>query len=483
MEHPERTLFDPSRRRFLRQLGLLTALGLCPAGLSGCGSRAPRPRHVVFISLDTVRADHLGFHRDFAGGAGVRTPNLDALAREAIVLDDLMTVVPTTLASHVSLFTGKYPHFHGVPRNGYVLNPENAFLPAILRDEGFRTAAVIGSFALDGSTGFDLGFEHYDQEYEIVHGQREDAFHLARDAAAVTDAALAWLDGAAASDRLFLFAHYFDAHAPYRPPAALKDHYARSSRYQTWLARSQGAAGLDDRDRATATAYAGEIDYLDGEIGRLLDSLREREILDDALLVVTSDHGENLKAHPQNWSHGFTVYQDTVRIAGLIRLPGGRLGGLRTRGTLANIDILPTVLDQLGLPIPEGCNGETIRLDEGLPDRRPRRRFCQATRTFAQLDPNASWRNLPLPRCVRDDRWKFIQDPLTGAEELYDLAADPGERRDLLPDADTPTRARADELRAALEAWANAADPLPCSFGGEHEERMERRLRSLGYVG
>jgi hypothetical protein len=176
-------------------------------------------RHVLLISLDTTRADHLGSY----GAARARTPALDALAAEGVRFADCTAAAPTTLASHTSLMTGNYPRTHGVPRNGFVLDGANHTLAEALGGLGFWCAAFLGSFALDRRFSFDQGFDHYDQEFDIevgAGGGDQDQ----RSAARVTDAVLAHVDvvrarsGFERDGRLFLFAHYFDPHAPYMPP-------------------------------------------------------------------------------------------------------------------------------------------------------------------------------------------------------------------------------------------------------------------------
>ena len=174
------------------------------------GSDGP-VRHVVFISLDTTRPDHFGFY----GSPTVRTPNLDKLASESIVLDDFMTVAPTTLASHASLFTGKYPHSHGTPRNGFLVNDENVMLAELLQEAGFSTAGFAGAFPLASQFGIAQGFDHWNEEFERL----DDALVNERAADRVTDAVIQYLDEADLGRKQFLFVHYFDPHAPYVSPS------------------------------------------------------------------------------------------------------------------------------------------------------------------------------------------------------------------------------------------------------------------------
>jgi arylsulfatase A-like enzyme len=449
-------------------------------GLACGGPPASVPRHVVFLSMDTTRADHLGF----LGNDRVATPRLDALAAEAIAFTDYANVAPTTLVSHTSLFTGKYPHHHGTPRNGFVVNPDNEMLPEILKAAGFRTAGFAASFALAGRFDFAQGFEHYDESFDVlVDGAEVDQNQ--RSAAAVADAVIRHLDDRGIPERLFLFAHFFDPHRPYAAPPAMATRYDPLGR--------EGLPSIPDLFRGEWTPaeragharrhtlqYAAEISYMDSQIGRLLDALDERGILDDAIVVVTNDHGESFWEHGEHFNHGLTVYQPTIRGVWLLRLPGGQRGGERDGRPVSTIDVLPTVLDLLRLPIPGAVDGRPV-LTSDVP--RDRLRFGQATQPWESVETDPRWRNMTKARFVREGRYKLIQTPYLGTTELYDLDADPAETVNLLlGHLDPATRALAERLRAELEAWAYSARPLPSDFEPVHRQETIDRLRSLGYV-
>ncbi len=453
-------------------------------GCSGGTARESPARHVVFISLDTTRADHFGFY----GNTAIRTPHLDRLAAESIVLDDFMTVAPTTLSSHASLFTGKYPHSHGAPRNGFVLDQANVTLAELLRDNGFAAAGFVGAFPLSARFGIDQGFERWDEEFERFKG-RDGVLQNERSAAAVTDAVLRHLDATAPKPGRFLFVHYFDPHVPYEPPAPYDTLYDARGRagLDDWKTQVQACAALPVGQRRTAQAermaaqYAGEIGYLDEQVGRLLDGLRERGILDDALLVVTSDHGETFWEDHECFDHGWGVHQTTVRALGLIRLPGAAKSGTRVAGVVANIDLLPTVLEYLGIAAPAGIDGEPLRLASDSLGPSGAARFSQATKPWEEVETDSRWRNMHKARCIRAGRHKLIQVPYAGFEELFDLVDDPGETRNLL---DRPgAEELAGPLRQMLESWAASAHPLPTHFVREDQDEVLERLRSLGYVG
>jgi len=450
----------------------------------GACSRAPvRPTHVIFISLDTARADHFGF----MGSTKVATPGLDALSAESIVFTDYMTVAPTTLASHTSLFTGKYPHHHGTPRNGFMVNLQNDMLAEILKEAGYHTAGFAGSFALDARFDFAQGFDHYDQEFDIfarVDGTDQNQ----RRAEDVTDAVVSYLDRNGVPDRLFLFVHYFDPHSPYSAPPpfdTLYDPEGRDGLPEIKAIRKSPELTPPERERAAsrmALQYDAEISYTDHHVGRLLEDLRSRGVLDDAIVVVTSDHGESMWEHEEEFTHGFFVYQSTMHALCLIRLPGGESGNTRVDGTVASIDLLPTVLERLGLPVPEGVDGEVIplgRIDQGLPDRI---RYGEATYPHRRVETDPRWTNMRKARCVREGPYKFIRTPYLGTAEIYDVLADPNEIRDMTrmrAAALVDTRRR---LSEKLAAWSLSADPLPSHFDSSQQSETEARLRSLGYL-
>ena len=448
-------------------------------------------RHVIFISLDTTRADHFGFY----GNSTVKTPNLDRLASESIVLDDFMTVAPTTLASHASLFTGKYPQAHGTPRNGFMVNEDNVLLAEVLRAVGFSTAGFIGAFPLASQFGIAQGFDHYDEEFERFAGV-DNVLANERSANRVTDAVIRYLDTADLGRNQFLFVHYFDPHAPYQSPPPHDTQYDSRGRdgLRGWVplvqdchrysrARARPPDELLEEARRMAAQYAGEVSYTDGQIGRLLDYLRERAILGNALLVVTSDHGESFWKHGECFDHGWNTNESTMRAVGLIRLPGGAGAGTRVSGLVASIDVLPSVLDYLGIAAPQGIDGEAMDLGRAAPRASGGARFGQATKPWESVETDPRWYNMHKARCIREGRYKLIQVPHRGLEELYDLDEDPSESRNLLADSSLEVDSVAGPLRQKLEAWAAAARPLPTyRVHGEQNEVIER-LKSLGYLG
>jgi len=436
-------------------------------------------RHVIVISLDTTRADHFGCY----GNTWIRTPNIDALAAESILLTDYMTTISTTLASHVSLFTGKYPHTHGVPRNGFIVHDDNVMLPEVLKEAGFTTAGFLGSFALHSRFNFAQGFDYLDERFEIfLDGDEIDQNQ--RRAAAVTDAVLAYLDEHGIPPRLFLFVHYFDPHQPYDPPPPYDAMYGDAPgaiRFGDHPALAYGDGSADSR--RSLSRYAGEVSYMDHHVGRLLDELRHRGILEEALLLVTSDHGENLGENPgKAFHHGRTVYQSEMHCVGLIRLPNAAYGGTRLDLPVSSIDMLPTMVSYVGLPTPAGVEGELLTLTDPRANTLARPRFGEASKPARrEFDPR--WFNNPKARCVRDGSLKYIRTAYLSREELYDLQVDPHEQNNVLESPTVEIAARAADLRRRLDVWTAAQTPLPSRFDDRTHDETIARLKALGYLG
>jgi arylsulfatase A-like enzyme len=362
-----------------------------------------------------------------------------------------------------------------------MVNEENVMLPEVLKDAGFQTAGFIGAFPLSERFGFAQGFDFFDETLEAPLPSTPELLNE-RPADQVTAAAVAHLDTTGIPDRLFLFVHYFDPHGPYRVRQPYHERYRQNDAVDKWLRHTQG---VDMRRRQAeqqkANRYASEVSFMDHHVGRLLDYLRDRGILDDAIVVVTSDHGQNFVEHYRNFNHGFTVYQTTVGGLGLIRLPGALHGGTRVAELVSGIDILPTILAVLGVEIPRRVEGEAIEISASGVSVSPRVRFSQATKPFGEVEADVPWMNIRKARCIVSGDLKFIQTPYEDTEELYDLAADPFERRNLL-ERDPDMAETAQDLRRRLRQWAESANPFPQPDSTTISEESIKRLKSLGYL-
>jgi choline-sulfatase len=440
----------------------------------------PPPKHVVIISIDTLRADHLGAY----GHPRAVTPHLDALAAESVLFEQHTSVAPTTLASHTALFTGNHPHTHGVPRNDNIVNPKNELLQETLGAAGFQTAAFLGAIPLASHSGFTQGFDVVDEAFDL-HRQADGVAQTMRTGADVTDAALAWL-GAREDDRpLFLFAHYFDVHSPYLPPPEHLAHYKPDESIEgagtmKHIARTRAmlAKGNPQAQAHSDTLkerYLGGVTHADFEVGRLIDGLRDAGLLDDTLLIVTSDHGEAFDTHEEHWDHGETVFQETVHTPLIVRFPAGWSAGTRVSTPVMNVDVAPTILEllQLSGPSTDGASLAPLLRGDTLADRRDPS-FSEGTKPH--IKRQAGWQNAAMQKAIRVGAHKLVLDPEKDRVRVYDLTNDPGELTDLSEQQPAITS----QLRGQLDAWRWSARPLPSER--DSSQRVQAELAALGYV-
>jgi choline-sulfatase len=419
---------------------------------ASCASReappsTPLPRHLLIVTIDTLRADHLGCY----GNRAVATPNMDRWAREGAIAPDATVHVPLTRPSHVSIFTGLYPAQHGIRDNiSRALAPEVPTLAEAFKAAGFRTSAFVSSIVLSAQSGLGRGFDEFSDRFELGADAADEARFLdilERRGDVATGEAVAWL-GAHAADRTFTWVHLYDPHLPYEPPEPYASRYA---------------------DRP----YDGEVAWSDELVGRLDAALARSGIRDQTLVVLTSDHGEGLGDH-QEPVHGFFVYESTLRVPLIMRGPG-IVPGTRIPVVARSVDLFPTVLELMGVAAPQpgralagrslaaALHGRSKRVDEEP--------------SFAEsLTPRIhyGWSDL---RSVREGRWKYILAP---RPELYDLAGDPGELTNLV-EAE-PARARA--LRAGLERRLadTGAVAAPKPGVADVPPELLEKLGALGYV-
>ncbi len=492
----------------------------CPAaGRRGCSGGEPPAadageglRHVVLVSIDTLRADHLGCY----GHPFVRSPAIDGLAAEGVLFTQHVSAASTTLASHTSLMTGTHPHTHGARSNQALVDDSNVMLAEVLRDHGFRTAAFIGAAPLDPAFGFGQGFEHYDAEYQVRTG-RSEVGAVQRRAGNVTSAALAWLDEQRAGrwraqdGRLFLFVHYFDVHAPYAAPRPYLGMYRHDDLdlavgtmevleelrqrlfadlgpfdEEGFLERagraSPAAAAMSE---ALAAEYAAEVTYTDFHLARLLTALRRKGILDEALVLVTSDHGETLLEHSDVFTHGEDVFETEIRTPLVLRFPDGRFAGRRSARLTSNVDLLPSLLELLGLPVPPAVEGHSfVPALLGAGDERGAV-FAEATKApHPRRTPLESpLGERPKARCVRTERHKLVSRGTPGTWRLYDLERDALEQHDLLRDPAALDTALLADLRRRLAAWEEEGARLRGAEEGRvASEELLRALEALGYA-
>jgi arylsulfatase A-like enzyme len=458
---------------------------LASMSCAGNEERASGP-NVLLIVVDTLRADRLGAY----GFDRPTSPNLDRLAARGVRMERFYTAAPTTLASFTTLLTGRYPHSHGVYRNG-VARPEGApDLASVFRAAGYRTAGFVASYCLSEIFGVDRGFEHFDDELTVATPEMPSN-KLIRRGAEVTDSVLAWLRTLDRDAPFFAMVHYFDPHWPYSAPEPFRtmfdpdyDGPVRGSFADVLAmrARLREQRGRPDRDTDHLHAlHLGEIRYTDHEIGRLLEGLEARGLGLDTLVVVTADHGEGIYEHGDFFDHGMTVYDSNIRIPLIVAGPRIEGGGRVVGGPASNVDLAPTLLDYAGLDVPEDFEGRSfaaVLTGVGEIPGPDRDLFAEATKP-RQAEAGQAWPNRLKDRCVIRGRLKLIRRPLLGdGAELYDLVADPGEIRDL---AGGPEAANGERMDASLRAWSEVV-PETLPPRPETDPDVLERLRSLGYV-
>jgi arylsulfatase A-like enzyme/Flp pilus assembly protein TadD len=384
------------------------------------GSQQP---DVILVTIDTLRADALGF----AGNARVKTPYLDSLAARGTVFTNAHAHNVVTLPSHTNILTGLYPYQHGIRDNaGFTLDARHPTLGAMLKRAGYSTAAFVSAFPLDSRFGLNAGFDVYDDKYPEASNPL-DFVVQERPAEETLSAARKWYE--AARGKKFLWIHLYDPHAPYDPPSPFREQY---------------------RD----APYLGEVAYVDDQLSRFLQPLLERH--PNTFLIITGDHGEALGDHGEQ-THGLFAYEATLRVPLIIVDPSERPGKVDTY--VRHVDLVPTVLHRIGAKIPAGLPGHALL------------RGAPAGDTYFEAisaSLNRGW--APLVGMIHKGT-KYVDLPLP---ELYDLAADPGEKRNL---ANSDRR----DLFALRKLLADAAPPAQ-KIRRSIDPAEKAQLMSLGYI-
>lgn len=382
---------------------------------------------ILLVTIDTLRADAIG-----AIGGGAQTPVLDQLIREGTLFDRAVAAAPQTGPSHASILSGEFSYHHGVRNNGQSLGSNTRTLATRLHERGYATAAFISGFPLNHMFGFDHGFDRYDDDF----GASKNQFALSeRKAEATTLAALAWLKQPR-NKPWFAWVHYYDAHAPYEPPAAF---------------RQPGPRG----------DYLGEVAYVDHWLGELVKAVRTTA--PNTIIVITSDHGEGLGDHGE-FDHGLLLYQSTIRVPLLVIAPG-IAKVQRSTQPVRSVDIAPTLLDLTGATGDQELDGVDLRPTlsgavQEIPPAYSETYFGSLTYGWAPL------------RSLQAEQWKRIESV---GGKLFDLAHDPGEKDPV----------NAPVINARLESLlAQSPEPRPSATASDSADaEAMAKLRSLGYLG
>jgi arylsulfatase A-like enzyme len=436
------------------------SLALLSLALSACEAATPRAIDVVVITLDTTRADRLSLY----GNDRDVSPSLEQFARDSVVFRRAWSVASWTLPAHASLLTGRYPSAHGahnspefapdsLGENPAHLREEAITLAELLVERGYRTAAFAGAGWLAPEFGLLQGYEVQDAEN-----------FRTLPADAITNRAIKWLEGVPSDEPVHLLVNYFDPHDPYAPPPGYDvfNPQNRSVRLPSFLSGLKPNAAQLAR---MLDLYDGEIRFMDQHLGRLFAALRENGRYDDALIIVTADHGELIGEHGLT-GHGAWLWEELLRIPLVVHYPGGRGAGSESEELVSIVDLLPLIAKEVSLTLPDEVDG--IALGE--------RDFV-----LAEEFPNALFVKLGGPALDRDLfagirwPWKLIVSS-RGDRSLYQLDGDFPElssRDDGRVERDLARRIV--ETRAALERPA----PAP---GREMSPEAEQNLRELGYI-
>ena len=412
-------------------LGILTLLAFPVDTLAEEKPAAAKP-NIILITLDSTRADRMGFMGSHSG----LTPSLDGIARQGVVFAQAYAQAPGTVVSSATILTATYPQIHRASEFGVPLSPTLPYLPDLLHASGYRTAAFVGSILLDPRNGpfqgYDRGFDVYDAGFHQPQRGESRFQSVERHGDQVVAHAMRWLAGNKQRP-FFLWMHLQDTHAPY------------------------------------ATSYDHGVAAADSAVGKLIVFLRSQSLYDDALIVVSSSHGESLGAHGED-THGIFLYDETIHVPLVLKLPKNLMAGKQIKNRARLLDIAPAVLAEAGIPVPAQMQGQSLM------------RIAQAS---AQGDQPAYSRS-ELPQqgfgCSVLESWRagkylYVRAP---KPELYDLSADPGASHNLALSAKATLETIASQLQA-LDSHLGNESGNPTGSGLTSSEMQ--KLASLGYVG
>jgi arylsulfatase A-like enzyme len=436
---------------------------LAPPELPGLASSPNRPS-ILLVSIDSLRADHLGAY----GYERETSPVFDRLAAEGVLFENASAASSWTLPSHITLLTGLAPEGHGVFETSRRLGLDAVTLPEVLKGAGYSTAGFVSGPYLESRYGYTQGFDVYD-DFTLV-ADSNVASHRGITSPALTARVLDWLTGWDEGGReqpFFLFVHMWDVHYDFNPPAPydtmFDPDYEGEITGDDFEVGGAVHVGMAARDLAHVIAlYDGEIRFTDEHLGRIVERLRELGTLDETIVVVTSDHGEEFFEHREK-GHRNNLYEETIRVPLTIRYPERISAGAHIERPVQGMDVAPTILGLAGIARPEGFGQRGVALlEEGAPERPA---FSHLGGAFEAVR-------------TRDHKLiRRLDGSGSGSEEFYDLREDPGETTNRL--ASQPEAAEA--LRKELRRWREESGS---GFSGATEidaEHLER-LRALGYV-
>jgi len=421
-------------------ISLICGSGTFGQSSHGTSAKAPPKTDVLLITIDTLRADHIGVY----GYKRAETPTIDGLARSGLLFEHAYSQVPLTLASHTSLLTGTYPFHNGVQDfTGIPLSPNIRSVAQALEAQGYDTAAVVSSYVLDRSWGLDRGFKLY---YDVFKGSsflENDPGLVERKAGDSVDQALKWLRRPR-SKPFFLWLHLYDPHSGYNPPEPFRSRFADAP-------------------------YDGEIAYADHELGRLIAYLRQRGLYDRMLIIVASDHGESLGEHGEK-EHGFFVYHSTLHVPLAVKPP--LVSGFKPHAVSDPVPIMgiaPTILSTLKLhdPIERQFETESLLATKSS-DAAPV--YSESFYSFSSF----GWSPV---RTVNNRSYQFMEAP---KPELYDLRNDPEQKRNLIAELPAISSVLSEQLKSLVARYL--PKDSPSNSASQLDEAAIEKLRALGYM-
>ena len=441
------------------------------AALYGWSSLAQRqkPRGIILVSIDTLRADHLGVY----GYRRDTSPSIDAFANESIVFDRAVVQSPLTLPSHISIMTSLYPFSHGILSNNNRLADEQVTLAELLREKGYKTAGFADGLFLKGSYGFEQGFDIYDSDKRIG---------IAR----ILPKALQWLEENKSSP-FFLFIHCYDVHDPYIPPPPYNTIFHDFAYTGTFVPNNRNLkdasweklAVTDEDLQHIVALYDGGIRYTDAKMGEFLSYLQEAGLKDSTLIIITSDHGEEFKEHG-SFLHWQLYCRPNLHVPLIINLPGVSRKTVRVEELVQSIDILPTILDIAQIEPHSGAQGRSLVPLIEQNSTFPGRIRWRMLRAFGSDDNSpvavAATRFRKQQYSIISGDYQLIYK-MASPPELFDLSNDPLAQNDIAAHHE----ARVLQLVSKLSQIKNAHPRYKAStFVLDQETRQQ--LETLGYV-
>lgn len=439
--------------RFLFVFFVVQSLAYAAAGITAkkAINKAPTvrtaPASIILITLDTTRADRMGF----LGSERGLTPNLDVLAKQSVVFAKAYAQVPLTTPSHAALLTGTYPQYSHLEDLGAPLRPEVPYLPDLLHKHGYHTAAFMGAYILDpagAAPGFERGFDVYDANFHQRKPGEDRYKSVERRAEEVANRALGWLSRHQQRP-FFIWLHFYDAHDPYDPPEPFKAHYA-------------------------SAPYDGEIAYTDSIVGSLVEVLRKHGLYQNSVIAIAADHGEAFGEHGEE-RHGMFLYDETIHVPLLLKLPAGRLGGKRVDERVALAEVAPTLLEAAGIPVPPKMQAKSLfRLIDGVESAADDKGKASERPIYSETNyahRAFGWSEL---RSWRTGKYLYVQAP---KRELYDQSSDPDSAKNLAP----VSKAVADTLESQLADFQQKTSSARTEPTKMDPTQVEK-LRALGYL-